>query len=114
MTATNDIHIHTNADYRLSGQFLNSDGSVKSMVGASMRMQIRGTNIARTLYGTWTSPDHFVISNSTGRFNLTIPLAQTSTFTFNNAVYDIVVTWPNGEKDVIMKGKVDLEEGVTV
>ena len=63
------------------------------------------------LYYTATEADDIAIDG--GVITLTIPVETTSTFSFSNGVYDLVVTMLDDKATVILEGKVSINDGVT-
>ena len=114
MSTKKDITIRKNSDFRLEAQWLAEGGAPKDLTGCQFKMQIRDKEGGETLYGTWTNGYGFSLQPVNGIFTLEIAQSEMTTWSFKQAVYDIVVTWPSTKKDPVMNGQVILERGVTL
>jgi hypothetical protein len=79
------------------------------------RMQIRTTPQSNTVIIELSTDNGGIIKtdSANGEFELNISSTDTTLFTFNKAVYDIEVTYPNGEVHRLFEGGVYLKLEVT-
>lgn len=64
-----------------------------NLTGYTARMQIRpNVNSSTVLFEANTTNGYIVLGGSAGTITLTIPAADTATFTFARAVYDLELT----------------------
>lgn len=75
-------------------------------------MQIRAYNLAPTVL--YDASSNIVLGGSAGTLLLTIPAANTETFTWWNGVYDLRLTSADGSYTVrLFQGKVQVSPGVS-
>jgi hypothetical protein len=109
--ATKNIVIRKNATLQLTVTYTDTTGNEVDLTGAAAKLQIRNAKGGTKLYYTATEADDIAIDG--GVITLTIPVETTSTFSFSNGVYDLVVTMLDDKATVILEGKVSINDGVT-
>lgn len=91
-----------------------ADDVAVNLTGCTAKMQIRETFEASTALATVdTSGGGIVLGGTAGTITLNIPAATTATLTPGTFVYDILLTWPSGAKQVIVRGTVMVLPRVT-
>lgn len=86
-----------------------------NLTGRTIRMQIRRSKDSSTTYIDFDSDLKGGITkvNATGEFTVTIPVVETSTFDFVEAVYEIdSVVSLTGAVEPILEGRVIMDQGV--
>ena len=82
--------------------------------GTTARMQIRASvgnpSVAAELT---TENGRLVVDAGAALVTITMPSAFTDTFTFERAVYDLVLIYPGPEQETILEGKVYVYPSVT-
>jgi hypothetical protein len=71
------------------------------------------TVIYHTLNSTGMNPEITFPSPTMGHILLALPESVTHTFTFTNAVYDLILMPPGGGDLVFLQGNITLVQGVT-
>ncbi|MFG6197722.1 hypothetical protein [Nonomuraea sp. JJY05] len=93
-----------------------SDGSgIVVLTGYSARMDIRPCTGSATLlhHLDTTAGGGIVIDGPAGVVQLRIPAAATRTFGWDRAVYDLLLTSPDGDETRLLEGPVTVKPGVT-
>lgn len=113
MNATKNLSIANNADFTFSMVYQDADEQPIDLTGTSIKMQIK-EKPGGTTYWTGTAGSGLTVTPLEGRIDIHIPAATTSAFTFQSAVYDVVITWSDTTKERLIGGTVKLIQGVTV
>lgn len=83
-----------------------------NLTGFTAHMQIRD-QAGSIIADMTTENGKITLGGVAGTIDLTIPVSDTSTFTFTSATYDLKLINPDTTHDRIMQGKVTLSVGVT-
>jgi len=106
--ASYNISIPQKADFSLTLQLKNSDGSPINLTGYTIQAQVWTTNKSKLLASmvvNW-------VDRTTGKFTLSIPYSITSQID-TSGVWDLLVVSPIGHKDYWIRGKASLAIGYT-
>ena len=109
-----DLVILNNASFQASVELKEEEIPI-DLSGYSMYMQCRPSYQSSTVYFELSSlPNQgIVIDAANGKFTLSIPASLTSTFTFHDAVYDVVAKKADGTQLRAMEGDVFIDFGAT-
>lgn len=116
--------LNINADFSQQFTWSDSAGNPINLTGWTAKMEIAnvaeppvaGRQPAQTIYYTLSSTGmspQIVITALTGTINILIPGATTATFTWTEAVYDLVLTAPGGQIIRFLQGPILVSPGVT-
>lgn len=112
MAATADIVIDTNADFKMTVEYRNADGTGVVLTNYTFAMVIKdrpgGTTLAT--FTPYVTKDAVVA----GRINVLVPNSITSTLTFDLGVYDLVAinSSPAGRTRLV-KGRAIVDKGIS-
>jgi hypothetical protein len=117
MSAPLNFTIHQGATWQRTVILKNPDGTVMNLTGCTARMQIR-SNYADFAGGApladlTTANGKIVITALEGKIVLTISAAETQTFTWRNAFYDVEVVFADATIRRILEGRVEVKPEVT-
>jgi hypothetical protein len=117
-TATQfDIKVNQGRTFRLKVNVQNADGTVRTLTGYQSKMQIKPSADSATILQTLTEQTDpevtgIITNGAGGFFSITIANEQTSTYTWDSAVYDLQID--NGlDPEVLLRGGVQVIERVT-
>jgi hypothetical protein len=110
--------IDNNADFVQQLIWTDVNGNPVDLTGYSANMSIAnhvqpGATIFYTLSSTGTPNSDITFVALDGIINLFIPASATTTFTFTNAVYDLLVTDTNSITTRLLMGPITISSGVT-
>jgi hypothetical protein len=115
-TGVQNFIINANADFSQQLFWLDQNGNPINLTGYSAKMEIANfAGPGRTVYYTMTSPSGGITipTPATGEIDLFIPASVTETFTFANAVYDLLLISGTGAVTRFLEGPITLSLGVT-
>lgn len=115
MTAAKlDLTIEQGSTFRQQLEWKTNNDYV-DLNGFSARMQIRTTVESLDVIKELSTENAGIIflNSSQGLFQLFISANDTSSFDFNNAVYDLEMTASNGDIFRLIEGRVVISKGVT-
>lgn len=109
--------IDNNADFQQELIWTDANGNPINLTGYTASMSIAnhtrpGAVIFYTLSSTGMNPG-ITFDPTEGIINLFIPISETETFTFANAVYDLLLTDPSGITMRLLMGPITVSPGVT-
>jgi len=109
-----DLVILNNATFQASVE-LKEDEIPIDLTGYTLYLQCRPSYQSSTIYFDLSSlPNQGIVLDPTaGKFTITIPASQTSTFEFKDAVYDMVAKKADGTQLRAMEGDVFIDFGAT-
>ena len=109
-----DLVIMNNASFQASVELKESEIPI-DLSGYTMYLHCRPSYQSSTIYFELSSlPNQgIVIDAANGKFTLNISASQTSTFTFYDAVYDVVAKKADGTQLRAMEGNVYIDFGAT-
>jgi hypothetical protein len=110
--ATYNITVEQNATFKRRFNCLDKIRMPMDLTGYAAHMQIRDTAGA-VICDLSTENGKIVLGGLAGTIDLTIPLSETSLFTFTTAAYDLKLTEPDLTQDRVVQGVVSLSPGVT-
>jgi hypothetical protein len=115
-----NLTVDANADLDLELQWTLPNGTLIDLTGYSAVLTIASdfyTNPNRIVYHTSSSsgmsPEITFPTPSAGLILIDIPAAVTSLFTFQTAVYDLLLTSGSGAVVRLLQGPVTIDPGVT-
>lgn len=91
-----------------------SAGIPRDLTGCTARMQIRPTRASSTvLLELTTENDRLVLGGTAGTIELSVSFEDTAALTFDHAVYDLEVVFPDTTVQRVMHGTVHNSKEVT-
>lgn len=109
-----DLVILNNASFQASVEFKEEDVPI-DLTGYTMHLQCRPSHQSSTIYFSLSSApnDGILIDPKNGKFTISISASDTSSFSFLDAVYDVVAVKPDGTQLRAMEGNVYIDFGAT-
>ena len=106
---TNNLVINGGTDYIQEYDILANDGSAANLVNYDAKAQLRKHR------GSSTAVSFTVgfVNRTQGKIKLTIPSWTTAKLKPGRYVYDVMFTKPNGEKDIVLEGNVNVRAGIS-
>lgn len=109
--------IDNNADFQQQLIWTDANGNPINLTGYSASMSIANhtqpnATVFYTLSSSGMNPGITFVPES-GIINLFIPVSETQTFTFANAVYDLLVTDSSDITTRLLMGPITISDGVT-
>jgi hypothetical protein len=106
---THNIIINSGADYSQEYDLFETGGRVIDLTNYSAKAQLRkhrgsSTSVSFTISFT---------NRKSGKIKLTIPSWITSRLKPGRYLYDILFTKPNGERDIVLEGNVNVRAGIS-
>jgi len=106
---THNIIINSGADYSQEYDLFETGGRVIDLTNYSAKAQLRkhrgsSTSVSFTISFT---------NRKSGKIKLTIPSWTTSRLKPGRYLYDILFTKPNGERDIVLEGNVNVRAGIS-
>ena len=106
---TNNLIINGGTDYSQEYDFFANDGTAANLTNYSAKAQLRKHK------GSSTAVSFVVgfVNRTEGKIKLSIPSWTTAKLKPGRYVYDVMFTKPNGEKDIILEGNVNVRAGIS-
>ena len=106
---TNNIIINGGTDYSQEYDFFANDGTAANLTNYSAKAQLRKHK------GSSTAVSFTVgfVNRTEGKIKLSIPSWTTGKLKPGRYVYDVMFTKPNGEKDIILEGNINVRAGIS-
>ena len=106
---TNNLIINGGTDYSQEYDFFANDGTAANLTNYSAKAQLRKHK------GSSTAVSFTVgfVSRTEGKIKLSIPSWTTGKLKPGRYVYDVMFTKPNGEKDIILEGNINVRAGIS-
>lgn len=98
---------------------LDSNGSPVDITGCTARLQVRAADGSAILLELSTSNGKLLIDGTNGRIYgsssgaIALSVAETTAITWSKAAYDLLLTFPNGERDKLQRGYFIVDQGIT-
>jgi hypothetical protein len=111
-----DLDIYKGSTYRKGFQWLTSpDKTPMDLSGCSIKLQIRAyANSPDVLYEASTGNSRIEVTSTTqGKWRLIVSSSDSTSWTFNQAVYDLDITFPSGDVYTVVEGIVYAKQQVT-
>ena len=107
------LNLYRDADYRRTVRLLDKDGEPFSTVGARSRLQVRCDPDDPVVLLDASDDNGLLSTAADGAINIRFTAAVTGALQFDEAVYDLKLTWADGGVDPVLKGPVRVEPSVT-
>ena len=106
---TNNLIINGGTDYSQEYDFFANDGTAANLTNYSAKAQLRKHK------GSSTAVSFTVgfVNRTEGKIKLSIPSWTTGKLKPGRYVYDVMFTKPNGEKDIILEGNINVRAGIS-
>ena len=106
---TNNLIINGGTDYSQEYDFFANDGTAANLTNYSAKAQLRKHK------GSSTAVSFTVgfVNRTEGKIKLSIPSWTTAKLKPGRYVYDVMFTKPNGEKDIILEGNINVRAGIS-
>ena len=106
---TNNLIINGGTDYSQEYDFFSNDGTAANLANYSAKAQLRKHK------GSSTAVSFTVgfVNRTEGKIKLSIPSWTTGKLKPGRYVYDVMFTKPNGEKDIILEGNINVRAGIS-
>ena len=106
---TNNLIINGGTDYSQEYDFFANDGTAANLTNYSAKAQLRKHK------GSLTAVSFTVgfVNRTEGKIKLSIPSWTTGKLKPGRYVYDVMFTKPNGEKDIILEGNINVRAGIS-
>ena len=106
---TNNLIINGGTDYSQEYDFFANDGTAANLTNYSAKAQLRKHK------GSSTAVSFTVgfVNRTKGKIKLSIPSWTTAKLKPGRYVYDVMFTKPNGEKDIILEGNINVRAGIS-
>ena len=106
---TNNLIINGGTDYSQEYDFFANDGTAANLTNYSAKAQLRKHK------GSSTAVSFTVgfVNRTKGKIKLSIPSWTTGKLKPGRYVYDVMFTKPNGEKDIILEGNINVRAGIS-
>lgn len=112
-----DLRIDGGATFSLPLAWCDPTGKLYDLTGGSARMMFReSVDSDAVLYEAASQSGEITVGGALGaqsNINLEIDAAATAAMAFESAVYDLLVTAPDGKTRRLIEGKVWVRRGVT-
>lgn len=90
------------------------NGRPVNLTGCTAKMQLRASpSSTEVLFELSTENGRIKSMSSNGYIELVITDEDTGGITFQSAVYDLVISFPDGTKKRLIEGKITISDGVT-
>ena len=107
-----NLNIEQGASFSVQFTWKDGEHNPIDLTDYSAKLQIRASKEATAIIHEADDSDGLVLGGEAGTILFTIPTADTTDFTFDNAVYDLELTL-NGETTRLIEGRVFLSKEVT-
>lgn len=110
-----DLRVYPGDDRAFTWPVLNDEGAPMSLSGWSARAQVRPMLGGAVLH-EWTTDDASIVLRSVGEdetSSLTLRVDDSETWTWRHGRFDIHLTDPSGHTQVLARGTVVVDRGVT-
>lgn len=109
-----DFNVEQGIDWDVTLELKNPDNSIKDLTGYTAKMGIKANSVASNIIASIEDGDGITITGNQGKIRLTLSNTITQTFTFETAIYDLILTDPANKKIKLLKGKIINDKIITV
>jgi hypothetical protein len=110
LVLVDDIVIHQGDDRPLTWTLTDAEGQPVNLDGYSARAQVRTKPHAGTVLHEWSTQDG---NAALAESSITLKVADSETWDWRGGVYDIHLTDPMGQTEVVVRGTVAIMPAVT-
>lgn len=112
-TATINLELREGATYRRTLKWIDPKKKPVNLTGAVVVAEIRDKPDGALLAQLTVGNGGLEVLPTLGTIRMHISAAMTAGFSFQRAVWDLKVVWPNGDIDYPVTGKVTVARSVT-
>lgn len=113
MASRFDIVLDKGSDFSLDITINNQEDDSISLIGASAEAQIRATFKSTEVLDTLKSGTNRITIQDATHLTMNFPASVTTDYTFTKGVYDLEVTFQNGEHIRLLEGLIVARDEVT-
>jgi hypothetical protein len=111
-----NMTIEQGATYNLDLTYTTSDGNAVNLLGCLIRLGMKDqrTDVEYVKFLDSANAGGITLTDAAaGKFKINIPANETAAMTFNRAVYDLEIVFPNEDVVRLLKGRVLIDREVT-
>ena len=101
-----NLIIHQGADFNLPIALMDENGDAVDLTGATVEAQVREFPESKDYHD-------FQYSIEGNRIELSMPHEDTSKICFSYGAYDVMINYPNGNREKVLWGNVDVIQEVS-
>jgi len=113
MAATYNITIERGETWSRILTWTDENGTPVNLTGCSAKMQARKVVGGAIIIELSTTNGRISLGGIAGTITLTIADEDTATFPIDSARYDLLITFPSGTSEKILRGAMEIESLVT-